>query len=1148
MVLSRLLLATLAPLVATDSTCVDETSLMQGLKPTKDLQRRDGRSIANLMETSKNMLKNGETEDVSRFAQDVFDQIRDSVIPAIEDARDVDQELLDSRFAEFGRILDELALHMSTVNTLVALESDLSTRHKDCRGSDDFSQQHSWQPQMACHGSPSGCSPIGTPMGSESHTCGRKIACDYELYRLWLEWVDEESTMRQYELDFDRHFCAPGANGTVALFRETAEMRMDPIIDFWPNTAGDAAYDSQVQVCEALFARLDDKTTACNSLQADLEAAACNHANKVHDVRVWFAQEWATARIEYADAIEYVTRMRIDRINEVKSLSTIQCLIQRTRDRNGRPCDEATDEATVEVAHCEELRQECGIPSTAPHSELMQECPDGQAGCGAGWLNSVMSSSDDAVMNSDLHTNDIRCTDIVWLNHQTPAPPGCPGLPDVPHAPCTAGFIQQEYASLPAVPQPDFHTENSHCNQRPSCSECELPAAVSINWEDICTGEPPATVTVTTTAVPEENCPDPYGNFRVCSAWGDPHFSHVFYRDAAAAQATHEHGRRGNAFGTMMQHHQVGVYDLARSKDGTFAAQAFFCHADMSRATTSVNGMVVTMNGQRTSFIRSAFTGPLNGDGANHQNPAVGGAGDNIYGSDNIHRAADATDLSVNGESLDWDTLGDGVGGGPGPASLGFTGGTHVSDAHHQGRTFGNTWMQQLSPSDRADRTLAPVCMGDKARTKTVSWSLPFFYRVYEPIFAIYMEESTIAEAGLCGSEAAHADPPMQTSDERWMFETSEIEQICAVCGMTADVNLGCVVAGDYTPPENVRQICEFNNVDFDAAQTACDAVAGAAAWLEACIQEYCAEAGLDAADLLQFIQQMEGDQEAISEQEEGGAAFQVLIGRSRDNNMCVQVQEANLICDVGAGHQGVRVNLDYATAGDEFHITATGTQVCAQRTDSDGGWGMQLEITCQIPAPADTVYVYVDSSSTNTKCVDTPQEVHCRAFAGNLGSRVNDHPAGDEFDITTTSSQVCARRLDSTGGWGMHLHLLCHAGPAPLALNAPGSEYQVLIDRWRNSDAGDVLQQRCVTSPVLVNCAANAGDLGERINDHPAGDRFSITVDGDQVCAQRLDQVEDCQRYFEEFGEDLASCHAMLEHSGWGMRLRIACTVAGSD
>merc|ERR1719162_1475147 len=119
---------------------------------------------------------------------------------------------------------------------------------------------------------------------------------------------------------------------------------MDPIIDFWPNTAGDAAYDSQVQVCEALFARLDDKTTACNSLQADLEAAACNHANKVHDVRVWFAQEWATARIEYADAIEYVTRMRIDRINEVKSLSTIQCLIQRTRDRNGRPCDEATDE------------------------------------------------------------------------------------------------------------------------------------------------------------------------------------------------------------------------------------------------------------------------------------------------------------------------------------------------------------------------------------------------------------------------------------------------------------------------------------------------------------------------------------------------------------------------------------------------------------------------------------------------------------------------------------------------------------------------------------------------------------------------------------------------------------------------------------
>jgi len=1092
MVLSRLLLATLAPLVATDSTCVDETSLMQGLKPTKDLQRRDGRSIANLMETSKNMLKNGETEDVSRFAQATFDEINGPVILAITEAIEVDQALLDARFAEFGRILDDLAVHMSQVNTLVAHETDLSTRHKACRGSD---------------------------VGSESHICGGKINCDYELYRLWLEFVDEESTMRQYELDFDRHFCAPDANGTVAIFRETAEMRMDPIIEFWPGTTRDVAYDAKVVECEERFANLDDKTAICNALQAELEDAACIHANKVHDVRAWFAQQWATARIEYADAIEYVTQMRRDRINEVKSLSIVQCLIQRTRDRNGRPCDEATDEATVEVAHCEELRQECGIPSAAPHNELMQECPEGHAGCGAGWLLGY-------------HTNDIRCTDIVWLNHHTPAPPGCPGLPDVPHAPCTAGFIQQEYASLPAVPQPDFHTENSHCNQRPSCSECELPAAVSIDWDDICTGEPPATVTVTTTAVPEENCPDPYGNFRVCSAWGDPHFSHVFYRDAAAAQATHEHGRRGNAFGTMMQHHQVGVYDLARSNDGTFAAQAFFCHADMSRATTSVNGMVVTMNGQRTSFIRSARTGPLNGDAGQpngHVNPAVGGAGDNIYGS--LSGASEATDLSVNGEALDWNTLGDGVGGGPGPSSLGFTGGSHVSDAHHQGRTFGNTWMQQLSPSDRADRTLAPVCMGDKARTKTVSWSLPFFYRVYEPIFAIYMEESSIAESGLCGSEAALQEGPMQTSDERWMFETSEIEQICNVCGMTADENFGCVVPGDYTPPENVRQICEFNNVDFNTAQTACDAVAGAAAWLEACIQEYCAEAGLDAADLLQFIQQMEGDQEAISDQEEGGGAFQVLIGRSESNDRCVQVQEANLICDVGAGHPGVRINLDYASAGDTFHITATGNQVCAQRTDSTGGWGMQLEIQCQIPAPADTVYVYVDSSTTNTKCIDTPQEVHCNAFAGNLGSRVNDHPAGDEFDITTTPSrvltpqadarpsQVCARRLDSDGGWGMHLHLLCHAGPAPLAPNAPGSELQVFIDRSASDNT------RCVTSTVPVTCAADAGNLGSRINDHPAADRFDITVNGDQVCAQRLDS-----------------------NGGWGMRLRLSCIVAGLD
>jgi hypothetical protein len=51
-------------------------------------------------------------------------------------------------------------------------------------------------------------------------------------------------------------------------------------------------------------------------------------------------------------------------------------------------------------------------------------------------------------------------------------------VPVIPHVPCSPGFIDQEYAALWTPPQPEFHSENSHCNQRPDCQACqETPEA-----------------------------------------------------------------------------------------------------------------------------------------------------------------------------------------------------------------------------------------------------------------------------------------------------------------------------------------------------------------------------------------------------------------------------------------------------------------------------------------------------------------------------------------------------------------------------------------------------------------------------------------------------------------------------------------------
>merc|ERR1719503_464061 len=168
------------------------------------------------------------------------------------------------------------------------------------------------------------------------------------------------------------------------------------------------------------------------------------------------------------------------------------------------------------------------------------------------------------------------------------------------------------------------------------------------------------------------------------------------------------------------------------------------------------------------------------------------------------------------------------------------------------------------------------------------------------------------------------------------------------------------------------------------------------------------------------------------------------------------------------------------------------------------------LEIACRkVPAPAN-VNVLIDHSNGNTKCVTAPVAVTCAPDAGNLGKRVNNHGARDTFEISSNGDRVCARRTDSSHGWGMHLEISCTEV-------APPSKVRVLIDR----SAGN---SKCVATQVPVSCAANAGDLGNRLNSHGARDTFEITTNGNQVCARRTDSPS----------------------NGWGMRLEVACRTGG--
>merc|ERR1719378_802227 len=105
-------------------------------------------------------------------------------------------------------------------------------------------------------------------------------------------------------------------------------------------------------------------------------------------------------------------------------------------------------------------------------------------------------------------------------------------------------------------------------------------------------------------------------------------------------------------------------------------------------------------------------------------------------------------------------------------------------------------------------------------------------------------------------------------------------------------------------------------------------------------------------------------------------APVDVPIGNSRSNRKCVDAP-GPVACKANAGDQGVRINTDYASAGDRFEVVVEGGQVCARRLDRrDLGWGMSLRIECAEGAPPPPPAPAVDEEDE-----DAPEPVYAYAY-----------------------------------------------------------------------------------------------------------------------------------------------------------------------
>jgi len=393
-------------LVATskgDETCLEEeSSLIQ--EPIQTGPK--AAPLAGLLESARGMLANGATTDVTDFVQATLDEVARDVIPKIVDETSTDVAWLATEYAKFQDVLDDLTQASGQITTLESEKNGASSDHRGCRV----------EQSVACEG---------------------KRSCEMTLYSKWQHWENAEVHLYDLHEGLVAHFCPPDANGTLHTFRVNSITHMDA----WKaaKTAADTKkteYNEQLPHCNTAHGALEDKSVTCNSHQTSLEVKACDLGAAVDTALRNFHTEWAAIHASYQGVTNLIYMSTLDRHKEYRTLKMVQCLLDRIRERNGRPCDESTNEVTEEMTTCETVGVDLDIcAETGPDDEGQEVnlglCPTYQA------------------------------------------PPQEPTLPTSSSFPCSAAWIAEEMGDLPVVPVGDFTSQNPGCNAYPDCSACD---------------------------------------------------------------------------------------------------------------------------------------------------------------------------------------------------------------------------------------------------------------------------------------------------------------------------------------------------------------------------------------------------------------------------------------------------------------------------------------------------------------------------------------------------------------------------------------------------------------------------------------------------------------------------------------------------
>jgi len=407
---------------------------------------------------------------------------------------------------------------------------------------------------------------------------------------------------------------------------------------------------------------------------------------------------------------------------------------------------------------------------------------------------------------------------------------------------------------------------------------------------------------------PATHCPTPNSAFKVCSFWGDPHFSMNFKN---SEEYTNHHEWRAGHKGEFGANKMVNSYDLGnlwmfRSKDKSIQSQGFFC--DARGHLNSAGAIVLQVGSDRLVFKRPAASAPAWGDHIESGRP---------IGGDAVNQALE---LWLNGEKIPYGQLGshgllDGdipaTGGGYSTKawwaqqmSLSKANNVYKQNPERIGVKWGGTCTcgdgQSYEVSDNGDgcgslqcfggvagpcqktvveardgmsatcaakaSSVGPMCAGHHNELVSLYATVPLLSKVYEPVVAFELasdQVDTTDENHLCNLPAGHTAPVRPVSADESLFTVRELKELCSTCGMAATGQDGEFLRGcnplttrDAMSPYDFCQT--VSSTVYADAQADCQEFVTEDDWYQACIMEHCAT---------------EGPVRALVEAEEAGAS-----------------------------------------------------------------------------------------------------------------------------------------------------------------------------------------------------------------------------------------------------------------------------------